>query len=190
MVSHLLLFWDCFAHLDINMHNNKESSRVHFVISTFFHFPLLLCLFSLAVFLEFSRHCCCSFIFLPTLTYGVLGTSESTKSSAHYCACGEASDVWWFVFGWTCIAGRGGSLWETTFKDVLKQLLHICEGEKKKRFDGQGFVIHSLKLLTAMMWVYYVPPWWLVFWCHCGPKLGSGEGKSVKAQCQHKQAPE
>lgn len=36
--------------------------------------------------------------------------------------CGEGSDVWWFVFGWTCIASQGGCVWETTFK-----------GKKRKR---------------------------------------------------------
>lgn len=52
----------------------------------------------------------------PHLSYGALVPTQITQGSAHYCVCGEPSDVLRFVSGWTRIAGRGGWVGETTCK--------------------------------------------------------------------------
>lgn len=47
-------------------------------------------------------------IFPTTLELWRARPNTNHLGSAHYCACGEPSDVLRFVSGWTRIAGRGG----------------------------------------------------------------------------------
>lgn len=111
MVSHFHLFFWTFA---------------RFVIKKTFGWPRVVFVYRLSFShsrcLPFLSPCVCFPIAAaaalssssPHLSYGVLFPSQITLGAAHYCLCGETSDVLWFASGWTCIAGRGGWVWETT----------------------------------------------------------------------------
>lgn len=58
-----------------------------------------------------------------------------------YIVCGEGSDVWWSVFGWTCIASQGGCVWEATFKGEKK--------EKEKKTPKQELLVGPIQSSKA-----------------------------------------
>lgn len=151
---HPLLFWDCFVQVVIKRHKKLIKGPVGCYLCIDPHiFPL-----PFAAVLVFAR--CVPLVFPSLLPFFHLPHHTELwcawpiiklsvlYGSAHHCVCGEASDVWRFVFGWTCIAGQGGWVWETTFK--AKETNADLSFEAKSRWSSSQNQIWQRRFWEAV----------------------------------------